>query len=775
MSSDHPSNRTYFLTWILAFFLPLAIATLSIFHITTPPAVIPTTAPPTEFSAERAMTHLWTIAQRPHPSGSIEHQKVREYLVAQLQNLGLQTEVQETTALVDAWETAGTVHNIIARLPGTNPTKAVMLAAHYDSVPTGPGASDDGAGVAGILEAIRALKSNGPLRNDVIVLFTDSEELGLLGASAFVKEHPWAKDVGVVFNFEARGNRGCSLLFETSEQNGWLMAEVAKAGTYTIGNSLFYEVYRLLPNDSDMTMFKQGGMIGCNFAFSQGILFYHSALDHPAYIEQRSLQHHGGYMLNLTRHFGTLDLSNPPRQANVVYFELPFGKLIWYSQIWNLIWLGGLIFLILAVGVIGVRNQQLSLSGMFLGILAMVTVLIPPALVVWGLWSLIYALSAHYQTFSYFEDAYQQHWYLLGFTAITVAIISFLWMTASRKVSWPNLAYGSLLIWTVLAIITTRFFPGGAFLFLLPTLTSALSLGIIFLRKWDDWTTWQPGVVLSLGMLPALYFMPPLILCLVVALTLKLAWIAMIVVGLLLGVLLPQIGVLHLTVPNRLPWLALGVGMLCLITGGLKTKIDHDHRQPNMIFYALNADTSQAFWGSDLSPVDDWERQFLKDNPTRRTLPDFFRMSSSEFQVNPATVAPVEPATVEIVSDERTADSRKVQIRVRSPRLAERLLLYFEETELRSLAVNGKSFQKLPKFQTKSGLKYNFDYVAPPAEGIVIDLETVGNNPIKLAIVDQSFRLPPLPGFMFIYRTEEMMPSIRSLTDSTFVVKTVML
>jgi hypothetical protein len=194
-----------------------------------------------------------------------------------------------------------------------------------------------------------------------------------------------------------------------------------------------------------------------------------------------------------------------------------------------------------------------------------------------------------------------------------------------------------------------------------------------------------------------------------------------------------------------------------------------------MIFYALNADTNQAFWASDQSPVDDWERQFLKDNVTRRTLPDFFRVSSHQFQVSPASAAPIEPAIAEVLSDERSADSRKVRLRVRSPRLAERLSLYFEETELRSLVVNGKTFKKLPRYQTQSGLKHTFDYVAPPAEGIVIDLETVGNNPIKLAIVEQSFRLPPLPGFIFTHRTEDMMPSIRSLTDSTFVVKTVTL
>ena len=154
------------------------------------------------------MNHLAVIAQRPHQIGSTEHAVVRDYLVKELKTHGLVTEVQTTTALNPIWRSefrAGTVQNVIARLPGVANSKAVMLVAHYDSVPNSTGASDDGAGVAALLETVRALKSAAHLKNDVIFLFTDGEEPGLLGANAFTSEHLWAKDVGLVMNFEARG------------------------------------------------------------------------------------------------------------------------------------------------------------------------------------------------------------------------------------------------------------------------------------------------------------------------------------------------------------------------------------------------------------------------------------------------------------------------------------------------------------------------------------------------------------------------------------------
>jgi hypothetical protein len=118
----------------------------------------------------------------------LAHERVREVIVRQQEELGLTPEIQETAvvdpqAILDArMAVATSVRNVIARLPGTGGRKAVLLVAHYDSVATAPGGSDDSSGVAALLETARALRAGAPLVNDVILLFVDGEETGLLGS-----------------------------------------------------------------------------------------------------------------------------------------------------------------------------------------------------------------------------------------------------------------------------------------------------------------------------------------------------------------------------------------------------------------------------------------------------------------------------------------------------------------------------------------------------------------------------------------------------------------
>ena len=195
------------------------LALLSIWSL-SPPEIV-TNVPPGEFSSARAHDYLKAIAVKPHPIGSPAHAEVREYILAELVKMGLQPQVQTTTAVKarrGAAHRAATVQNVVAKLEGTANTRAVLLVAHYDAAPYSLGASDDGAAIASLLETLRALKASAPLKNDVIFLATDGEEVGLLGASAFVQQHPWAKDVGVVLNFEARGDHGPSVMFQTSDE-----------------------------------------------------------------------------------------------------------------------------------------------------------------------------------------------------------------------------------------------------------------------------------------------------------------------------------------------------------------------------------------------------------------------------------------------------------------------------------------------------------------------------------------------------------------------------
>ena len=305
-------SQAHYLAGVASFLLLVGLAALSLLDL-KPPNIVPASAPDAEFSSERAMKHLQVIAQRAHPIGSPENDDVRNYLVQELTVLGANPRVQNTTAVNNPRRNliiAGTVNNVVAKLEGTANSKSVLLVGHYDSVPTGPGAADDGAAVAALLETLRALKAGPPLKNDVMFLFTDGEEAGLLGAHAFVDEDPSARQVGVVLNFEARGNRGPSIMFETSPGNGWLVGEFAKAAPHPLANSATYDIYRYLPNDTDFSAFKRAGTAGLNFAFIEGVITYHTQLDTVENIDHRSLQHQGSYALALARHFAGLNLDN---------------------------------------------------------------------------------------------------------------------------------------------------------------------------------------------------------------------------------------------------------------------------------------------------------------------------------------------------------------------------------------------------------------------------------------------------------------------------------
>ena len=317
------------------------------------PAAVPATAPAQDFSTERAMVHVGAMAQKPHPPGTAEHDRVRDYVRGELARLGLESQLETGKGEYSqrGYHISCRVENIVALLPGAANTRPVMLAAHYDSVPTGPGAGDDAHGVAVLLETLRALRSGPrepgvpaqpgvpllpsgpPLRNDVIFLFTDGEERGMLGADLFMREHPWRHDPGVVLNFEARGTGGSSFMFETSPGNAWMIRHLQAAVPRAEATSVAYEIYRHMGNDTDLSVFKRGGLAGMNFAFIGHPEFYHRPQDDVAHLDWRSVQEQGRYALSLTRVFGNQDLA-ATHAGNAVYFPTRLTSLIVYPASW---------------------------------------------------------------------------------------------------------------------------------------------------------------------------------------------------------------------------------------------------------------------------------------------------------------------------------------------------------------------------------------------------------------------------------------------------------
>jgi Peptidase family M28 len=293
-----------------------------------PPSAKPASVPATQFSSERARSIQDDLTGDgiPHPIGSHQNDLVRQRIIDQFKRLGYDPQVQ-TAFDCDEFGMCGMVKNVLARLAGTERRPAVLVAAHYDSVPAGPGASDDGSGAASVLEVARALKAMPPPPHSVILMIDDGEEAGLLGARAFVDFNPWAKDVRAAVNVDARGSSGASLMFETGSANAWSVRLYAEHAPRPATNSILYTIYKTLPNDTDFTVFKAAGYQGLNFAYIGGVVQYHTPLDNMQNASPASLQHQGDNALaSLVALADAPDLADPPK-SEAVYSDV-FGRWI---------------------------------------------------------------------------------------------------------------------------------------------------------------------------------------------------------------------------------------------------------------------------------------------------------------------------------------------------------------------------------------------------------------------------------------------------------------
>jgi hypothetical protein len=317
---------------LVALMLPLVLVAALVAAFASPPEALPADAPADVFSAGRALADIrgLTSSGLPHPAAHYDgsdrtpqeiadHTRARDYVVGRLKALGLAPEIQ-TGRACGRFTCAG-AENVVARIDGEEPGPAVMLVAHYDSTPMGPGAADDGAGVSSILETVRALRAGPKLKRSLIVLVDDGEEMGLVGARLFALEHRWAKDVGVVLNFEARGTSGQAAMFETSNGNAGLVGIFAGAAHRPVASSVIYTLYKRLPNDTDLSVFKQFGMQGLNFAFADRVFDYHTPGDTADELDPRSLQHMGEQMLATSRALLAAP-ALPVAAGDAVYFDV---------------------------------------------------------------------------------------------------------------------------------------------------------------------------------------------------------------------------------------------------------------------------------------------------------------------------------------------------------------------------------------------------------------------------------------------------------------------
>lgn len=274
------------------------------------------------FSSARVAKDIEVISKEHHSvAHPQERAKVREYLVERLEGLGADSVMLfEYDSLVGPQNkhviyTFDAV-DVLAEFPplkASDDTTYLMMVAHYDSRYSQPvlkdtvwsyGAADDGYGVAVILETVsQALKQREHWNQGIKVLFTDAEEVGMMGMKAIWENDREVFDnVGLMINIEARGPWGPALLFETCPGSSKVMDLYDDAAKYPYTYSLTTVVYSFMPNFTDFTIVKDE-IPGLNFSTIADINHYHTDLDNFSNISEKSIQHYGAQVLPVTMEY----------------------------------------------------------------------------------------------------------------------------------------------------------------------------------------------------------------------------------------------------------------------------------------------------------------------------------------------------------------------------------------------------------------------------------------------------------------------------------------
>ncbi|HSL83526.1 MAG TPA: M28 family peptidase, partial [Thermoanaerobaculia bacterium] len=661
-----------------------------------PPEPVPASAPPGDFSAERALEHVRALASEPRPVGSAAHDRARDYVLDRLLDLGLEAHVQRGVGRSLSGRAFGTVENVVGRLPGSGgggagAGGAVLLVAHYDSVAAGPGASDDAVGVAVILETLRALRSGAAPSRAVIALVTDAEEAGLLGADAFVAEHPWAGDAGVVLNFEARGTRGPSLMFETGAGNRRLIDVFARAAPYPAAASYSYEVYRRLPNDTDFSVFRRTGLPGLNFAHIHGAVGYHTARDTVERLDPGTVQHHGANALALTR--ALADAGSLPGEAgeagggDAVYWN-PLGwSFVRFPAGWVPVLAALLILAALAVLALALVRRRVGAGGLAGGLGVWAAVLVVAVVLALAVRGLLFPTGYDFRIWG---DGSSVAWALFGAALAVLGLVGLLHRLARRLVSAAGLAAGGLVLWTVAAAGVSFVAPGASYLLLVPLAGQLPAAALLLGRRGaagevggsEDAPVGLAGwALLALGAVVAALVWAPALALMAVGLQGGALVVLAALGGLLLALLAPQLelvtaGALGRAVPAAL--LAAGVALAVAVR--LASGYGPDSPRPTALAYALDADAGEARWLTFEAEPSAWTRGALGESPERWS-PERFIGWSGELPAGPAPVlsypAPAAERAAEAVPEGEappSAGSRRV--RVIPPPGADRLRLF---------------------------------------------------------------------------------------------------
>ncbi|XP_061401284.1 endoplasmic reticulum metallopeptidase 1 [Musca vetustissima] len=309
---------------------------------------------PDRFIAERAEINLQKLIELgPRVVGSDANEKgAIKYFHAYVQKLKseakdvyeIETDVQIASGSYVHWEMVNmyqNIQNFVIKIgpKGYNGTSYLLVNCHYDSVPSGPGAGDDGAMVAIMLETIRVLsKADKPLRNPVVFLFNGAEENPLQASHAFITQHKWAKYCKALINLDSAGNGGREILFQSGPNHPWLMKHYRNAIVHPYASTVAEEMFQrhFIPSDTDFRIFRDHGKVpGLDMAHQYNGYVYHTRFDRPEILPRGSLQNTGDNVLALVKEIANapeLEDTSKYAEGHTIFFDVMGSFLVFYTE-----------------------------------------------------------------------------------------------------------------------------------------------------------------------------------------------------------------------------------------------------------------------------------------------------------------------------------------------------------------------------------------------------------------------------------------------------------
>ncbi len=748
--------------------------------------------------------HVAVIAKEPHPMGSTANRDVRDYIVQYFESLGLETKVQKTTVVFrlphrpNKATMIGNVENIIARLAGTGAglsgdTNDLVVMGHYDSRHDGPAAGDDAAGTAAIMEVARIMAAGPRPVHDVVFLINDGEEMGLLGAQGYFRQHPLAKNSGLVLNFEARGSYGASSMFETSSNNAWLIDNLIASAPDLVASSLSYEIYKRMPNDTDMSISKGENIPGLNFAFVAGLFDYHAATDSAENLDPNTLAQQANYVLGTARHFASLG-NWETASGDKTYFNLWQGNVVSYQQ-------GAAYFVGIAVLLLGLvvfssalRRGTISWGSLISGIVSLLVLLVIISnvfeslidyqqtaengitrLISLGEWPLLAYFVLTLGITAWFINGIKR-----GFatseilvSVLVLVLVSLLagrpWMGAvalillipllliirGRKKA-PDLWSAALLFWWLISAVLLYFAPNGSYLFIWP-LASVL-LGLVLRPFLLDGLP-RLLVFLASSFIPLL-LLPPIIVLAYLALGSTLPQGIMLFSALSLLLITPLVGSIGSVVNGNASRVIFMAGLLMITVVMFVRDFDSRHPLGEELFYAIDVDQQEGFWISSDAKPGNWLGEFMGEAAVEDNFLRIMPGYDQQALIRETPLSTFDAAALVVTGDRLVDGKRELSLYLLSPASADYInLLFSNNAGISKVSVNGfavptpeamamdtqqsdKASAMKEKDKAKAADWWRWRWYGLPDEGAEIVITLDAGQALAVKIVEIDFEMP---------------------------------